>query len=104
MRAEIEWAPSLKLEQHAHHRWMLRCSLVALCAAHVVLGVRIERSATFANFVPGGRAEILFVGPGVAMAFKRTAPSVQRGKNQQQRWSDGRDRVGRRYGRSATGR
>ena len=29
----------------------------------------------------GGRAEIVPVGPGFAMAFKRTAPAVQRCKN-----------------------
>ena len=50
-----------------------------------------------ARFRTSGRAEILPIGLGFAMAFKRTTPAVQRCKNQQQRRSYGRDRVGRRY-------
>ena len=46
-----------------------------------------------------GRAEILPVRLGFAMAFKRTAPVVQRCQNQRKRRSYGRDRTGaRRYG------
>ena len=46
----------------------------------------------------GVRADILPVGPGFATRFKRTTPAVRRCKNEQQRCSYGRDRVGaRRY-------
>ena len=45
------------------------------------------------------RAEILPVGPCFAMCFKRTAPAVQRCKNQRRRRSYGRDRVGAFAGR-----
>ena len=44
-----------------------------------------------------GRAEILSVRPGVALAFKRTAPAVKCCKDEQERCSRGRDRIWRRY-------
>ena len=49
-------------------------------------------------FAYGGRANILPVCPGFTTYFKRTTQAVQRCKNQQQRRSYGRGRVGRRYG------
>ena len=41
------------------------------------------------------RVEIVSIGPGFAMSFKRTAPAVQRCKNEQERCSYGRE-TGRR--------
>ena len=38
-----------------------------------------------------GRVEMLPAGPGFALSFKKTAPAVQRCKNQQRRCSYGRD-------------
>ena len=55
---------------------------------------RGDRSRALAALERGGRAEILPVGPDFAMYFKKTTQAVQRCKNQQQRWSYGRDRFG----------
>ena len=49
-----------------------------------------------------GRVDILSVCPDFVMYFKRTMRAVQRCKNEQQRCSHDRARVGRRYNKRAT--